>query len=80
MPGNSKEFRMHAARCAELAMAARTPQMKATFLALSKSWEKLAIQVEDAFAKRTETEAIASCVQGSLDEVNRLCSLPIWKR
>jgi hypothetical protein len=80
MPGNSKEYRMHAARCAELAMAARTPQMKATLLALSKNWEKLAIQLEDGFAKQTESEAARSRVQESLDEVKRLCSLPIWKR
>jgi hypothetical protein len=37
MPGNSKEYRMRAARCAELAVAARSPRLKATFLALSKS-------------------------------------------
>ena len=79
MAGNSKEYRMHAARCAELAVAARTPQMKATLL-VSKNWEKLAIQLEDGFAKQTESEAVRSRVQESLDEVKRLCSLPIWKR
>jgi len=49
---------MQAARCAELAVAARTPQLKATFLALSKNWEKLAVQLEDADAKLTESEVI----------------------
>jgi len=80
MPGDPKECREHAARCAELAIAARTPQLRTTFLGLSKNWEKLAIQLEDAFAKRAESEAIRSRVQESLDEVKRLCSLPIWKR
>jgi hypothetical protein len=32
MPGDPKECRRHAARCAELAVAARTPQLKAAFL------------------------------------------------
>ena len=36
MPGNSKECRRHAARCAEMAVAARTPALKATFLVLSQ--------------------------------------------
>ena len=36
MPGNSKECRKHATRCAEMAVAARTPQLKATFLVLSQ--------------------------------------------
>jgi phage-related tail protein len=80
MPGDPKECRKHAARCAELAVAARTQQLRNTFLELSKNWEKLAIQLEDAFAKHTESEAIRSRVQESLDEVKRLCSPPIWKR
>ena len=75
MPGGPKECRRHAARCAELTVAARTPQSRTTFLGLPKNWEKLAIQLEDAFAKRTESEAIRSRVQGSLDEVKRLCCL-----
>ena len=65
MPGDPKECREHAARCAELAIAARTPQLRTTFLGLSKNWEKLAIQLEDAFAKRAESEAIRSPVQES---------------
>jgi hypothetical protein len=54
MPGNPRECREHAARCVELAVTASTPQLKATFLELSKNWEKLAIQLEDAFAKIDE--------------------------
>jgi hypothetical protein len=79
MSGDPKECRRNAARCAELAVAARAPQLKATFLALSKNWEKLAIQLEDAFAELTEAEAIGSNVRESLNETKRLSNLPIWK-
>ena len=51
MPGDPKECRRHAARCAELAVTASTPQLKGTFLELSENWEKLAIQLENTFAK-----------------------------
>jgi len=43
MPGNPKECRRNAARCAELAVAAHTPQLRARFLELSKNWEKLVV-------------------------------------
>jgi hypothetical protein len=43
MPGDPRECRKHAACCAEMAVAARTPQLKATLLELSRNWEKLAI-------------------------------------
>ena len=59
MPGDPKECRRNAARCAELAVAAHTPQLRTRFLELSNNWEKLAIQLE-AFAKLTESEAIRS--------------------
>jgi hypothetical protein len=67
-------------RSAELAMAARTPQLRTTFVELSKSSEKLAIQLEDAFAKLTESEAIRSNVRELLNETKRLFSLPCWKQ
>jgi len=54
MTRSPKEYRRHAARCAALAMAARTPQLKATFLGLSKNWEKFAIDLETAFSRSTE--------------------------
>jgi hypothetical protein len=54
MPGDPKECREHALRCAELAMTARTPQLKTTLLDLSKKWEKLAIQLENALAQLSE--------------------------
>ena len=72
MPGDPKEYRKHALRCAQLAIAARTPQLKAMFLELSKNWEKLAIQLEDGFAKVAESEAIRSNVRQSIDEARRL--------
>jgi len=53
-----------------MAVEARTPQLKATFLELSKNWEKLAKQLENAFAL-AETEALPSNVQESLDEARR---------
>jgi len=80
MAGDPKECRREAAFCAELAGAARTPHLRTTFLELSKNWEKLAIQLEDALAKLTEREAIRSNVRESLNETKRLSSLPIWKQ
>jgi len=80
MPGDSKECRRHAARCAELAVTARTPQLRTTFLGLSKNWEKFAVQLEDAFAKLTESETISSQVLETLDQTRRLSNLPIWKQ
>jgi hypothetical protein len=72
MPGDPKECRKHAARCAELAVAARTQQLKAAFLGLSKNWEKLAIQLEDAFAQLAESQDIRSKVQETVNEARQL--------
>jgi hypothetical protein len=72
MPGDPKECRRHAARCAELAVAARTPQLKAAFLGLSKNWETLAIQLEDTFGILEELELVGSNVRQSQDETKRL--------
>ena len=46
MPGNPKECRKHAARCAQLATEAHTEQLKAHFIMLSRVWEKLAKDLE----------------------------------
>jgi hypothetical protein len=46
MPGDPKECRLHALHCAELAGTARTAQLKATLLELSKNWERLALDLE----------------------------------
>ena len=72
IPGDAKDCRKHALRCAELAVAARTPQLKATFRELSKNWEKLAIQVEDAFAQLAESQDIRSRVQETVNEARQL--------
>jgi hypothetical protein len=80
MPGDPKECRRHAERCRKLAAAADTQQLKVTFLSLSKNWEILAIQLEDAFAKLVENEAIGSNVRESLNKNKRLSDLPIWKK
>jgi hypothetical protein len=79
MPGDPKECRRRAARCAELAVATRTPQLRATFLELSKKWEKLAIQLENAFALLVESEDIGVQVGESLDETKRLSGSPLRK-
>jgi hypothetical protein len=71
MPGNPKVCRRNAARCAELAMAARALQLGVMFLELSKNWEKLAIQLEDAFGKLT---AITSNVRESRNETSTTAS------
>jgi hypothetical protein len=68
MPGDPKECRQHAARCAELAVAARTPELRVRFLELSKIWERLAIELEDAFAKLAETEDMMLNVGETLHE------------
>lgn len=63
---------VHAARCAEMAVAARTPRLKATFLELSKNWEKLAVQLENAFAQLAENEAVRSNAQESINQSRAL--------
>ena len=50
MPGDPKECREHASRCAELATTAGTPELKAPLVELSRSWVKLAIELENAHA------------------------------
>ena len=77
---SARQCRKHAARCAELAVEACTPQLRAMFLELSKNWEKIAIQLEDAFAELAESEFTIANVRESLDEAKRLSSLPIWKQ
>jgi hypothetical protein len=72
MPGNPKECRAHAARCAELAVKARTAQLRATFLDLSKNWENFAIQLENAFAQLAESEDNRLKVRESVEEARRL--------
>jgi hypothetical protein len=72
MPGDPKECRKHAARCAEMAVAAYTPQLRTSFLQLSKHWEQLAIQLENAFAQLAESEDSRSRVQETVNESGQL--------
>jgi hypothetical protein len=46
MPGNPRECRKHAVRCAELAMEARSPELAMMLTNLSKDWMKLAADLE----------------------------------
>jgi hypothetical protein len=65
MPGDPKECRKHAARCAELAMTARSPELKAALLELSKNWENLAISLEAV--KGLVGEAVTSDLPPTID-------------
>jgi hypothetical protein len=48
MPGNPKECRQHAERCAELARLASTPEGRETFLSLQMNWVRLAAELDQA--------------------------------
>jgi hypothetical protein len=50
MPGDPKECRQHARRCAELASIATTPEAREQFLSLEKSWMRLAAGLDQAKA------------------------------
>jgi hypothetical protein len=50
MPGDPKECRQHARRCAELASIATTPEAREQFLSLEKSWMRLAADLKQAKA------------------------------
>jgi hypothetical protein len=54
MPANPKECRLHAMRCAELAATAKSQQLKATLLELSKNWVRLADSLETTLALMDE--------------------------
>jgi hypothetical protein len=46
MPGDPRECRQHAWRCAELAITARTPELKLLLIELSQNWLKMATDLE----------------------------------
>jgi hypothetical protein len=56
MPGDPKECRLHAMRCAEVAASAKTLQLKATLLDLSKNWVRLAESLEKTHALMEEDD------------------------
>ena len=67
---------MRAARCAELAMTARTPQLKMTLLELSKTWQKLALDLEYFIVIIDEIETTRSDVHQTVREPIRVSNLP----
>jgi hypothetical protein len=50
MPGDPRECREHARRCAELAKVATTPEAREQFLSLQMSWIRLAADLDNAKA------------------------------
>jgi hypothetical protein len=50
MPGDPKECRQHAERCAELARLASRPEARDQFLSLQMTWIRLASELDQARA------------------------------
>jgi hypothetical protein len=50
MPGDPKECRQHALNCMLLAKHTANQESKQTFLSLSQSWTRLAVELENAQA------------------------------
>ena len=50
MPGDPKEARAHAAKCKQLAETASSPTLQQTFADLAKQWNRLANELDDAYA------------------------------
>jgi hypothetical protein len=48
MPGDPKECRQHALNCMLLAKQTANQESKQTFLSLSQSWTRLAVELENA--------------------------------
>jgi hypothetical protein len=67
MPGDPKECRKHAARCAELAMTARSHELKTALLELSKNWENLAVSLEAVNGLVGETNIVTSDLPQTID-------------
>jgi hypothetical protein len=53
---------------AELAVSARSDQLKAALLQLSKNWEHVAIDLENRVAMVDEIEVVSSEIRLSVDE------------
>jgi hypothetical protein len=56
MPGDPKECRQHAERCAELARRATTPESRDSFLSLT--WIRLAMELDQARALIKATQEV----------------------
>src|SRR5215510_10025846 len=63
MPGDPRECRRHALRCAELAASARPQQLKTALLELSKNWERLAIDLENGVVMFDDVEVVTEVRQ-----------------
>ena len=68
MPIDPREYHRNAARCAELAVSARSEQLKAALLQLSKNWEHLAIDLENRVAMPDDVEVVSAEICLSVDE------------
>jgi hypothetical protein len=60
MPGDPKECREHARRCAELARTAASPEAREHFTSLQKSWTRLAAEIESSLAFLETIDQIGS--------------------
>ena len=58
MPGDPKECRQHAERCAELARIASTSEARETFLDLQMKWIRLAMELTQAKALIEATKVL----------------------
>ena len=58
MPGDPKECRQHAERCAELARMASTSEARETFLDLQMKWIRLAMELTQAKALIEATKVL----------------------
>jgi len=58
MPGDPKECRQHALNCLLLAKQSANQESKQTFLSLSQSWTRLAVELENAQALLDAVNAI----------------------
>jgi hypothetical protein len=58
MPGDPKECRQHAERCAELARLATTPESRDTFLSLQLTWIRLSMELDQARALIKATQEL----------------------
>ena len=56
MPGDPKECRQHAERCAELARLASTPEARDQFLSLQRTWIRLASEARALIEVTQELE------------------------
>jgi hypothetical protein len=59
MAGDPKECRLRALQCSQMAKRAATEKERQTFLRLQRSYNRLAVEIEDAQAYLATSKAIA---------------------